>query len=453
MLKGTLDEFALTEVFRLLSASHRTGRLDLDRPAGSGSVLFLEGKVAHAKTSLSTSPLGQKLVASGALTEAQLRKVLDRQAETGRRLGQIVVEGGLVEKDDLESALKEQIHDAVFELLQWDTGTFTWERAAVEVEAGAPLEVDDLLTEVVKRLDEVEELRQRVPSTGVPVMASRPPEGADAITMSPLEWQTLVLVNGARSVSEIALSMGRPEIQTMRTLFLLVSSGLIEVRITEEESSDEASVEALDQASATVPEAPGAPEEAAAPATKGRAVVPEPPDVPYPPTVPKAPDAPEVATIPATDQVGATVPEAPDFVPPEKTVVVAEEEQPLDEDPVLTRTTEDTMPEDWFSDPVNPVDPGDEMTTGEPSALDLDDVSVSVDHVSNPQDEDDSEEAPEPEAAPGPVPPMVDRAAAARELSGLSSDEIKRARMRQVTDDEEDETAKSIFSRLKGGKS
>jgi hypothetical protein len=453
MLKGTLDEFALTEVFRLLSASHRTGRLDIDRPAGSGSVLFLEGRVAHAKTSLSTSPLGQKLVASGALTEAQLRKVLDKQAESGRRLGQIVVEGGLVETDDLEAALKEQIHDAVFELLQWDTGTFNWETAAVEIEVGAPLDVDDLLTEVVKRLDEVEELRQRVPSTGVPVMAAQPPEGADAITMSPLEWQTLVLVNGARSVSEIALAMGRPEIHTMRTLYLLVSSGLIEMRITEEESSTEASVEAADQESATVPEAPGAPEDAAVPPTEQvRAVIPEPPDMPPPATVPEAPDAPEAVTGAAEDQVSATVPEALDFVPPERTVVVAEEGQPSDQDPVGTQTTEDTMPEDWFSDPVDPVDPGEQMTTGEP-ALDLDDVSVSVDQVSKPQDEDDSGEAQEPSPVSG--DPMVDRAAAARELSGLSSDEIKRARVPQATDDEEDEeeTAKSIFSRLKGGKS
>jgi hypothetical protein len=243
MLKGTLDEFAITDVFGLLGSPGRTGRLDLERPAGSGHVLFRDGNIVYAQTSLTFSLLGQKLVATGALSETQLRTALDERAESESRLGEIVVAAGLVKQEQLDAALAEQIEDAVFEVLEWDTGEFSWEPApSVESDVEIDYGVDEAITALAKRLEEMEMLKRSIPSPrSIPVMALRPPDGAEAITMTSEEWQTLVLISGSRNVAEIGQVMGRSEIDMMRTLYPLVSRGLIEMR-TEEGDPIEAPV-------------------------------------------------------------------------------------------------------------------------------------------------------------------------------------------------------------------
>ena len=59
MLKGSLEEFALSDIFRLLSFTKKTGKLDVARAAGNGTVYFKGGDVYFAESSLSREPLGQ----------------------------------------------------------------------------------------------------------------------------------------------------------------------------------------------------------------------------------------------------------------------------------------------------------------------------------------------------------------------------------------------------------
>ena len=76
MLKGTLDDFTLPDVFRLTFHARKTGRLDVERRSGSGRVFFREGEVYFAESTKSKEPLGQKLVRARALTQQQLERAL-----------------------------------------------------------------------------------------------------------------------------------------------------------------------------------------------------------------------------------------------------------------------------------------------------------------------------------------------------------------------------------------
>ena len=231
MLKGTLDDFTLPDVFRLMSFAKKTGRLDVLRSAGQGSVFFREGEVYFAKSSLSKEPLGQKLVRARALTEGQLMKALDEQAASGERLGTLLLNSGLVTEDQLEGALRQQIEDSIFDLLRWELGEFAWEPSVeVDVEVRIAVSVENLIMEASRRLDELEVIKRKIPS-GIAVlgMAATPPEGAVEINITPEEWRILVLVDGSRTVNDIAGMVGLDEFGAMRVLYGLVSAGLIEL--------------------------------------------------------------------------------------------------------------------------------------------------------------------------------------------------------------------------------
>ena len=231
MLKGTLDDFTLPDIFRLLSQSKKTGRLDVERSAGRGNVFFKDGNVYFAESTLSRELVGQKLLKAKVLTDGQLMKALDEQAEGGGRLGEVLLNAGLVDGHQLELALRGQIEDAVFDLLRWDAGEFDWAPGAdVDAEVSLSVSVENLIMEGSRRLDELAIITRKIPSEHALVeMAPAPPEGAAEINIRPDEWRVLVLVNGQRTVLDIAEAVGSDVFATMRTLYGLAAAGLVHV--------------------------------------------------------------------------------------------------------------------------------------------------------------------------------------------------------------------------------
>jgi Domain of unknown function (DUF4388) len=231
MLKGSLEEFSLSDIFRLLAFTKKTGRLETFSGAGEGRVFFRDGEVYFAESSLKKEPLGQKLTRSGALSEGQLRKALDLHASSGEGVGEILLRGGAISQDQLVAAVREQIEDAVFDLLRWELGEFAFvphERFTVEIPIA--VSVESLIIEASRRLDELEDIRRKIPTPDVVLaIAPSPPQGAREINITPDEWRLLVLVDGFRSVQEVIEVGGLAEFAGLRTLHGLLSSGLVEV--------------------------------------------------------------------------------------------------------------------------------------------------------------------------------------------------------------------------------
>jgi hypothetical protein len=241
VLKGTLDDFTLSDIFRLTALAKKTGRLEVERRTGSGRVYFRDGDVYHAESTKSKELLGSKLTRSGRVTEKQLRHAVIEHEQTGRRLGEVLVEQGAVEADQIEWAVRSQIEDGVFDLLRWDLGAFVWEPdVETEVEVPLTVSVENLIIEASRRLDEISQIRKKIPSADVVLaMSPRPPDGAHQINITSEEWQVLVLVDGHRTVEDIATSTGAEAYQTTRLLFGLLNAGLIEHKQVPTEGEDQ----------------------------------------------------------------------------------------------------------------------------------------------------------------------------------------------------------------------
>jgi hypothetical protein len=230
VLKGTLDDFTLSDIFRLTALAKKTGRLEVERRTGSGRVYFRDGEVYHAESTKSQELLGSKLTRSGRLTERQLSRAVVEQEQTGRRLGEVLIGQGVIEQEQIEWAVRSQIEDGVFDLLRWELGAFVWEPdVETEVEVPLTVSVENLIIEASRRLDEISQIRKKISSADVVLaMSPRPPDGAHQINITSEEWQVLVLVDGHRSVEDIATSTGAEAYQTTRLLFGLLNAGLIE---------------------------------------------------------------------------------------------------------------------------------------------------------------------------------------------------------------------------------
>lgn len=462
MLKGTLDDFTLPDIFRLMSLSKKTGSLQVERSAGQGKVWFRDGEVYYAESSLSKEPLGQKLVRAKALTEGQLRKALDQHAGSGKRLGEVLLESGIVDEDQIMMVVRQQIEDAAFDLLRWELGEFLWEPGEeAHPEVTIYVTVENLIMEASRRLDELEVIQRKIPSPDtVLAMAATPPEGAVEINITPEEWRILVLVNGTRTVREIGEIVGLDDFGAMRTLYGLVSAGLAEVpgHAEEDESDYEMEPEARSEPEPE-PEPESQPEPEPLPEPLQEAEVAEEPVAEEQQEEPAPEWAPEPVagdpTYEETPQVEAPV--AEEFAAGEPQEVLAEqpllEEEPLLAEPEPPAAVEEEPEPEQMPEPVlqavpdvpdeseMPVEAFDapgpgELTAEGPVSADEDLMAAELLAPAAPE----APVAAEPQAPPAPEPvapqapeipvssesagesPRVDRIAAVRELAGLFSE-------------------------------
>ena len=127
-LVGRLEDLALPDIFQIISLSRKTGTLIVRSRKGTGIVVFKNGQVIQAASDSIRDSIGNMLVSQGMLDEATLARALALQKrETETPLGMILVEMGAVSTETLETVIRKQIEEIVYDLLAWEEGFFNFE--------------------------------------------------------------------------------------------------------------------------------------------------------------------------------------------------------------------------------------------------------------------------------------------------------------------------------------
>ncbi len=234
-IEGPLRELGIHDVFQLLDLSRKTGALRVisELRHNEGTIYFDNGVVVSAEIRSNPHPLGALLLRTGKITEADLERARDMQQRQGdkRRLGEILVELGVITQREVERQIRFQIEEVVFEVISWNEGYFSF---ADNVESNVPTEltvripVEALLMEGARRIDEWSRIENRIAHVGVVPSLAPPPEGGGGeLDLLPPEWEVLALIDGERSVRGIATELGRSDFDVAKTLFGLESAGVI----------------------------------------------------------------------------------------------------------------------------------------------------------------------------------------------------------------------------------
>jgi len=239
-LRGNLKDFSLPDVFQLVQLSGKTGVLRIAGADAEGSIWFREGEVFFAQSNWRRDRLGERLVAAQRITPAALERALELHAAegpSGRRLGEILVAQGYITHQVLETFVAEQIQDTIFDLMRWDDGDFDFEvlPELAHEDIGLSVSVENIVMEGSRRLEEWQRIKKKVPSMDMVFkMATAPGEGTFEISLKPAEWTLLLLVDGTRSVRELAIETQSTDFDVARVIYGLFSAGLLEVTQEEE---------------------------------------------------------------------------------------------------------------------------------------------------------------------------------------------------------------------------
>jgi tetratricopeptide (TPR) repeat protein len=235
-IEGPLRELDIHDVFQLLDLGRKTGMLRITSSLrqNAGTVHFEQGRVTGAVIESNPHPLGRMLVRTGRVSDAEVARARALQdARPGRRLGEVLIEMGVLTRRELDRQVRAQVEEVVFELMSWSEGYFSFEEGELgqsPAEAEYRIAPESLLMEAARRIDEWSRFEARIPHLGVVPSLVPDAEADGVLDLLPAEWEVLAAVDGRRDLRTIAGDLGKSEFEVARTMFGLASAGLVTVQ-------------------------------------------------------------------------------------------------------------------------------------------------------------------------------------------------------------------------------
>jgi len=232
-LQGNIENFTLVEILQLIAAGRKSGTLGIQRDDSIIMIYFEAGDIVYAYGPRETFHLGQLLTERGKLTDQQLDEAIELQAQTEntRRLGEILIGKGFIDRTDLEIVVREQIQELLYSLLSWRTGSFKFyeNQFPTKEEITVSLSVENVILEGLRRIDEENLIHETLPDLNQVFRLSASQAGRTrAVTMKASEWNVMALVDGHRSISQICEASPITRHETLNRIAQLRLAGLIE---------------------------------------------------------------------------------------------------------------------------------------------------------------------------------------------------------------------------------
>jgi hypothetical protein len=176
--QGSIQELPVPDIIQLVSVSGKTGMFTLVRGAERGYIYLRNGQMIHA------------------------------------RVGDLAGE------------------EAIYALAIWSSGDFQFSPGEEPDTVSIEKSNTSLLMEAARRLDEWKVLSRKIPGVEyVPSFVRR--DAPEPVTLSPLEWNLVIRIDGKKTVEEIARTMDSSSFETAKILYGLITAGLVEMRSRE----------------------------------------------------------------------------------------------------------------------------------------------------------------------------------------------------------------------------
>ena len=119
--RGVSDAAAL--IARMFSSDF-TGRIIFRRGTTEMVIHVESGRPVFASSNLAHDRMGELLLREGKITAEQLARCRDLVRDTGRRMGEILVERGFLKRRELLPAVRRHVEDIIYSLFAWDQGEY-----------------------------------------------------------------------------------------------------------------------------------------------------------------------------------------------------------------------------------------------------------------------------------------------------------------------------------------
>jgi hypothetical protein len=235
--KGTLRSISVAQLLDLIYAARKTGRLSLTSGRSTARLSFQNGQLIHATAAEREEPLTAALQRAGRISAEQASEI-DQLAvlHTDDELGSLLVEASYVSPEEIARVVRAQVLEAVYPLFGWAEGTFHVEpdQLPPAERMTIPIELENVIMEGTRRVQEQERLRAELPDLGVALkFAEEPEDRRPALPLSDAEWRFLSFVDPHNTLQHIGEHLGLDDGELRGIVDRLLSAGLVELTVAE----------------------------------------------------------------------------------------------------------------------------------------------------------------------------------------------------------------------------
>jgi hypothetical protein len=250
-LTGSLNMMSVSDVLQFLAVGQKTGLMKFSHGKVVKGIYFESGKIVGSSTNDPREYLGQVLIHYGKIDETQLKAAMEAQRGAPRtssgggtsrkdgapkaqqarakRLGQILVDQGIVTEADIRQVLEIRTLEIIYDLFIWTEGYFEFcvEDPLPPDFTRVSVDPTKVIMEGVYRADELARYRTLIPSDRTVMELGA--GWTSSLGIGKATRQLLYYLEKRMSVAEICYSMHASPFEVYAQLYDLVQKGLAHV--------------------------------------------------------------------------------------------------------------------------------------------------------------------------------------------------------------------------------
>jgi hypothetical protein len=229
-LEGKLEQFKLLEILEMIALNQKTGILTVESGREKAKVQFKNGAINYLNfNNVSIEDLTLYGILRKKNISRKKYKKLRELAEVSRNsIFDILVSEGIIYSNKLPEYFRRRIETLVYKILSWGEGDFFFKPTDEKIgylKWNVSLPVNPLLHEGIRRQDEMEYMRDKLPERNavLHINPSHPPFQ----TLHSMQVELLLLVDGKNTLQDIYDEMMLPAFRINKEICTLMERNLV----------------------------------------------------------------------------------------------------------------------------------------------------------------------------------------------------------------------------------
>ncbi len=237
--RGNFKEKPFLNLLLEIQSRAFSGTLTVTRGGDEKAVYFEKGIPRYAITSRREEKIGEFLLRHGKLTADALEKFLDEARNSGRRLGEFLIEKGIIEREEFRKILQHQMEEIFESIFAWDDADYTLstENIALLEDVLIERDINELIYSGVMRYAEA---GNSVKDSYFPRLLVNLEEIYGCYPLNQKERELLGMFSGRESIKSLSFKSECTLKEIQRLCYLLKETGKIELLLSPPEEVSKA---------------------------------------------------------------------------------------------------------------------------------------------------------------------------------------------------------------------
>lgn len=230
-IQGSLDTFDLSNLLQMIKYERKSGRLTISSESNQVQILMQEGDIVFATESRKSNRIGQLLVNNGLISAQTLEAALTASREKNQGIGKTLVEQDKITVAELNGFLLKQAENSLYNVFLWQSGQFVYKDESIDLKriVGSAFNTMNILLEASRRIDELAALKKQLPDDQAVLKLCDHEQTNQNMEFNTDESMLLSMINGQSTVRQIIEETGWDDFTGYRVINSLVSAGAVEI--------------------------------------------------------------------------------------------------------------------------------------------------------------------------------------------------------------------------------